>query len=106
VPRADRTDSARRVQLSDTWSFDLGGDFYWRESLDDGIYTPGGAVIYRGDASLARFVGTDLSVVIGWQATRHINVSAGYTRFFAGRFIRQNGGEDVNYGTVWASYKF
>jgi hypothetical protein len=34
------------------------------------------------------------------------NVSAGYTHFFAGRFIRQNGGEDVNYGTVWASYKF
>jgi len=26
--------------------------------------------------------------------------------FFAGQFIRQNGGEDVNYGTVWASYKF
>ena len=95
-----------RLQPSDTWSFDLGGDFYWRESLDDGIYTPGGSVIYRGDPSFARFVGTDLSVVLGWQATRHITVSAGYTHFFAGRFIRQNGGEDVNYGTVWATYKF
>ena len=33
------------------------------------------------DPSFARFIGTDLSVVIGWQATRHINVSAGYTLF-------------------------
>ncbi|MGH8246440.1 MAG: alginate export family protein, partial [Gammaproteobacteria bacterium] len=88
------------------WSFETGADFYWRESLHDGIYTPGGSVIYRGDPNLARFVGTDLSCVIGWQATRHINISAGYTHFFAGRFIRQNGGEHVNYGTVWASYKF
>jgi hypothetical protein len=95
-----------RLQPSERWSFDLGGDFYWRESLDDGIYTPGGSVIFRGDPSFARFVGTDLSVVLGWQATRHITVSAGYTHFFAGRFIRQNGGEDVNYGTVWATYKF
>jgi len=88
------------------WSFETGVDFYWRESLNDGIYTPGGTVIYRGNNSLARFVGTDFSFVIGWQATRHINVSAAYTHFFAGRFIRQNGGEDVNYGAVWASYKF
>lgn len=94
-----------RLQPSQ-WSFDIGGDFYWRESLGDGIYTPGGSVIYRGNPSFARFVGTDLSFVIGWQATRNINVSAGYTHFFAGRFIRQNGGDDVNYGVVWTSYKF
>jgi len=35
-----------------------------------------------------------------------ISVSAGYTHFFAGQFIRQNGGKDVNYGTVWAIFKF
>ena len=29
-----------RLQPSATWSVDLGSDFYWRESLDDGIYTP------------------------------------------------------------------
>jgi hypothetical protein len=88
------------------WTFETGVDFYWRESLADGIYTPGSSVIYRGNPNFARFVGTDFSFVIGWQATRHINVSTGYTHFFAGQFIHQNGGEDVNYGTVWASYKF
>jgi hypothetical protein len=95
-----------RLQPSKECSLDLGADFYWRESLEDGIYNPGGSVIYRGNPSFSRFVGTDLSVVIGWQATRHLNLSAGYTRFLAGRFIYQNGGEDVHCGTVWASYKF
>ena len=88
------------------WSFETGADFYWRQSLEDGIYTPGGSVIYSGNRDFARFVGTDFSSVIGWQATRHLNVAAAYTHFFAGRFIHQNGGADVNYGAVWAAYKF
>lgn len=95
-----------RLQPAPKWTFETGVDFYWRESLDDGIYTPGSTVIYPGNRDFARFVGTDLSLVIGWQATRHFNVSTGYTHFFAGQFIRQNGGEDVNYGTIWATYKF
>ncbi len=88
------------------WTFETGVDFYWRENLNDGIYTPGGSVIYKGNPNLSRFVGTDFSFVIGWQTTRHINISAAYTHFFVGQFIRQNGGEDVNYGAIWASYKF
>ena len=35
------------------WTFETGMDFYWCESLNDGIYTPGGSVIYRIRASLA-----------------------------------------------------
>ena len=88
------------------WSFETGLDFYWRENLNDGIYTPGGSVIYPGNRDLARFVGADFSSVIVWKATRNLNVSAAYTHFFAGRFIRQNGGEDVNYGALWAAYRF
>ena len=95
-----------QLQPAKAWSFELGTDFYWRQSLDDGIYTPGGSVIYRGNANMARFVGTDLSLVATWQAMRNINVSAAYTHFFTGAFIDQNGGEDVNYGAIWASYKF
>ena len=95
-----------QLRPSAKWSFETGADFYWRESLDDGIYTPGGSVIYGGESAFGRFVGTDFSFVVGWQATRHLNISAGYTHFFAGQFIRQNGGEDVNYGAVWAAYRF
>jgi len=95
-----------QIRPAKNWNIETGVDFYWRESLEDGIYTPGGSVIYKGDPNLSRFVGTDLSIIVGWQATRHINISAAYTHFFAGRFIQQNDGEDVNYGAVWASYRF
>jgi hypothetical protein len=59
-----------RLQPSDTWSFDLGSDFYWRESLDDGIYTPVGAVgtvilgiVLLGEpANAARFISVALII--------------------------------------------
>jgi hypothetical protein len=94
-----------RLTPAENWFVDLGADVYWRESLDDGIYTPGGGVIYAGNSSLSRFVGTDLSLLVSWQATRHLDLSAAYTHFFAGKFVRQNGGEDVNYGALWITYR-
>lgn len=95
-----------RLQPTERWAVDLGFDFYWRQSLDDGIYTPGGTVIYGGDPDLARFVGTDLSLTIGWQATRNLSISTSFTHFFAGKFIRQNGGKDVDFGALSMSYRF
>jgi hypothetical protein len=95
-----------RLQPLDEWTIDFGCDFYWRQSKDDGIYTPGGGVIYPGNSSFSRYVGTDLSLTTGWQATRHLLVGASYTHFFAGRFIEQNAGQDVNFGALWLSYRF
>jgi len=83
-----------------------GADFYWRQNLHDGIYSPAGSVIYRGNPSLSRFVGTDFSCVLTWRASRHITLSAAYTHFFAGSFIQQNSGEDVNFGALSAAYRF
>ncbi|RBP37297.1 alginate export protein [Roseimicrobium gellanilyticum] len=95
-----------RLQPARNWTVDLGSDFYWRESREDGIYTPGGGVIYEGNPSFSRFVGTDLSLAVTWQATRHVQVAAAYTHFFAGSFIRENGGEDVDFGMISVSVKF
>jgi hypothetical protein len=95
-----------RVAPIDSVMVDLGADFYWRTSRGDGVYTPGGGVIFPGNPSLARFVGTDLSIVASWQATRYVALSAAYTHFFAGRFVHQNDGADVDYGAIWASLRF
>lgn len=94
------------LQPTENLSFEIGCDFYWRQSKDDGIYTPGGAVIYRGNTGSSRFVGTDLSLTMGWKVSRNFGISASYSHFFAGPFIRQNGGEDVNFGMLSAAYKF
>jgi len=85
---------------------DLGFDFHWRESLGDGIYRPGGSVIYRGNQDFARFVGTELVLGLAWQVTRHISLSAAYSHFFAGRFISQNNGADADFGALWTTLKF
>lgn len=95
-----------RLKPAKEWTWEAGCDFYWRQSLDDGIYTPGGRAIYTGDASQSRFVGTDLSILATWQATRNVSVSASYTHFFAGAFIRENGGQDVNFGMLSLTCKF
>lgn len=94
------------VRATETVSLDLGLDFYWRQSTDDGVYRPSGSLIYRGDESGERFVGTDLSLSAEWQATRHLKVAAAYTHFFAGAFIRDAGGADVDYGSAWITYRF
>ena len=95
-----------RLKPAPQWTVDLGADFYWRQSRDDGIYTPGGSVIYPGNSGFARFVGTDLSLLVSWQPTRHLTVSTAYTHFFPGQFIRQNKGTDVNFAALWVTLSF
>ncbi len=95
-----------RLHPAERWTVDVGCDFYWRQSKDDGIYNPGGPVIYQGNTAYARFVGTDFSLTLAWQASRNLSISAGYSHFFAGPFIRQNGGRDVDFGMLSVTYKF
>lgn len=82
-------------------------DFFWRQSLGDGLYAfplelnrpPGG--------SRARYIGSAPTVRAEWQATRHLLLVAEYTHFFAGPFLRQTGpGGDLDFFAVWMQYKF
>jgi hypothetical protein len=83
---------------------------FWRESLQDGIYSPSvaaAAPVRRGDMSQARYVATAPSATIAYQATRHLFVSTIYTHFLAGQFLKENPpGRDVNYVASWVTYRF
>lgn len=87
-------------------TFDMGMDLFWRENRNDGIYTPGGGIVYRGNPEFSRWVGSDVSIILTWQANRHLTISGSYAHFFAEDFIRQNGGRDVDFVAVWAAFKF
>jgi len=107
-------------------AFDLGGDapsvdlqireelkltfdsvFFWRESLNDGIYGPAINLLRSGRASRARFIGSQPSVQIEWEISRHFTWGGVLTRFFTGPFLKETGpGRDVNYVTTWLTYKF
>src|SRR5207253_5365010 len=52
-----------------TVSFDW--DFYWRESLEDGVYAISGAPLRKGVAG-SRSVGNSPAVTVAWNPTRHV----------------------------------
>jgi len=87
-----------------TFSFDW--DFFWRESLGDGVYRISGSVLRPAGGS-ARYVGNSPAFTLGWNATRHASILAQYVHFFPGPFFEQNPPDrETDYLTTWLSYKF
>jgi hypothetical protein len=81
--------------------------FFWRESADDGIYGNGVNLLRSGSGSRKRFVGDQLSANVEWKAGRHLSLTAVYSHFFAGPFLKETGaGEDIDFVGTWVTYRF
>lgn len=94
-------------QLPKDISLTVECDFFWRYSTRDGIYNPAGTLIRTGQRSRARYVGAQPGVQAEWRASRFLTLTAVYTRFFAGEFLRQTPpASDIDYVTTWATLKF
>ena len=95
------TEWGHGVTLSTDWVF------YWRQSLEDGVYSVPAMLIRASGNSSARFVGHRPGVEMRWQATRHLWFQADYGIFYAGKFLKQTEpGRNLNYWALWAGYKF
>lgn len=83
-------------------------NFFWRTSLQDGIYGPAVNLLVSGQGNSRRYVGSQPSVGIYWRASQHICVSAAYAHFVIGPFLVNASpqGNAVNYGAVWTKYRF
>jgi hypothetical protein len=82
-------------------------DFFWRQSLGDGLYGTATNLLRSGAGSGRRFVGSQIQVGVEWDVDRHVTVNAAYAHFFASRFLEETGpGEDVDYVSVWVTLKF
>jgi len=87
-----------------TVSFDW--DFFWRESLGDGVYRISGTPLRKGVGG-SRYVGNSPAVTAVWNATRHVTVLTQYVHFFPGPYFEANPpNKDTDYFTVWLDYKF
>lgn len=94
-------------QLPQDVSLSVECGFFWRYSLRDGVYNPAGTLIRTGRRSRARYVGTQPAVQGEWRANRHLTLTANYTRFFAGPFLKETPpGQDIDYVSTWATFKF
>ncbi|PHN57861.1 hypothetical protein AO268_01740 [Pseudomonas sp. ICMP 8385] len=82
-------------------------DFFWRLQTQDGVYTPGSGLLRSAQGSDARFVGTELSFNTRWDINRRLSLTAIYSRFFPGRFIRETGpASDIDYVEFTLQAKF
>jgi hypothetical protein len=69
-----------------------------RASSDDALYHAGGAVLREGAAGDAREVGTELDLTVNVKMTPRTSALLGYSRFWAGSFIRESGPDsDVDF---------
>jgi hypothetical protein len=92
--------AGEKVTVSVDW------DFFWRESLGDGVYTIGGMPLRPG-ISGPRYVGNSPAVTVVWNATRHLSLLASYVHFFPGPFFTDNPPDkNTDYFTLWLDYKF
>ncbi|MEQ1886068.1 MAG: alginate export family protein [Bryobacteraceae bacterium] len=96
-----------RMRLSSRLYFLPESSFFWRTSLNDGIYGPTGTLSRTGALSRARFVGNQLTLPLQYSVDRHLTVTAFYSHFFAGRFLRESPpGRSVNYVSAFITYRF
>ncbi|CAA9303017.1 MAG: hypothetical protein AVDCRST_MAG89-609 [uncultured Gemmatimonadetes bacterium] len=81
--------------------------FFWRHTLDDGIYSVVGGPIRGVRGSRARFVAAQPQGEVHWQANRHTRFSISAARAFAGTFLEETGpAEDVDYFSTYLTLKF
>jgi Alginate export len=91
----------RRFRITTDWAL------FWRTSTQDGIYGINVAMLRSGQASDARFVGSQATVDIDGALTSHLTVSASLVLFNAGTFLQETPpGLDTRYLAGHVSYRF
>ena len=81
--------------------------FFWRDSLNDGLYNIPGNLIRTGQQSRARYVGTQPDFELTWQTTPHLTIDVFAAYFFTGRFLRETPpGKNADIIGARFSYKF
>jgi hypothetical protein len=89
------------VTITPSW------DFFWRQSLGDGVYDVGTNLIRSGAGSRARYVGSQPGLMVTWSPNRHVTGVIDFEHFLAGPFLSDTGtGADVSFAAAWVEVIF
>ena len=95
------------LRLSQTLSFTLDANFYWRLEANDGLYGPSGNLLRAGTDTNSHYVGPAISGSIDWTLSRYLFVGLIYTRGFAGPFIEDTGrSRDIDFVELTLQLRF
>ncbi len=95
------------IDLGAGWSLSTAAVFYWRESLEDGIYGNPGNLLRSAGANRARYIGTQAEIILGWEANRNLSFELSYAFFEPGRFIAETGpARNVHFLGAELQYRF
>jgi hypothetical protein len=94
------------LKITRAVSVDGGADVFWRYSRNDAVYGVPGNIAVPASSSASSYVGTALDVNLTWQIQRHLSLQASYVHFLAGNYIRQAGGNDVDYFSATLDFLF
>jgi hypothetical protein len=81
--------------------------WYWRESLDDGVYAIGGALVRPSNGSRARYIGNQVNFELLWALDLHTTIAINLAGFLTGGFIKDTGpAGNVAFSNVGVTYRF
>lgn len=85
----------------------LGLHSFRADSADDAIYNAGGGVVRAGGSYDSTDVGLETDLVVTWNAARHVTLSTGLGRLFAGDAIDESGpSEDIDFAYGEVTFTF
>jgi Alginate export len=95
------------LELTRKLFVDIDYDIFWRYSVNDGIYTPGVALIYSGKNNSYKNIGRQLTTDLVYMPNNFLYFRGEFTWFDAGSFLRAAGsGKDILFTGITAQIKF
>ena len=80
---------------------------FWRANGKDALYNAGGGVVRAGALGDSKRIGSEIDLVLNWQANRHTGCLLGYSHFFTSDFLSESGSdEEIDFVYVQIQYTF
>jgi len=81
---------------------------FWRESSTDNLYAATGGIERAAVPGVgAKYVGSEVDLLLNWQVDRHLTAYTGYSHFFAGTFLQDTGAHnDIDFFYAALNYSF
>jgi len=96
------------LSFSEHLTFSTGWGFYWRQSINDGLYGIAGNLIVPSNGVKDRYEGSRPIAQIDWQITRHLSAHVNGIYVFNGLFEERSvrGTSSLSYISPWMTYRF